>query len=78
MARANYDKANLNPHKEARLAMWIWSEQYAKTGLGSMQFYETYLSSRERRLCEQAIKDILKSRDMLPNEKEFQGLPNVS
>ena len=65
----NYDKLNLNPHKEARFAMWLYGELYAKTGLGSMQFYETCLNDNDRKLCEKAVQDILNSRDKKAGEK---------
>ena len=31
---------DLNPHKAAVLAMYLWSERYAKSGLGSMGFWK--------------------------------------
>lgn len=64
----DYDKLNLNPHKEARFAMYYWGILYSKTRLGSMQFYEKYLSDADRRFCESAVKDILNSRNKKPNE----------
>ena len=63
MAQTNYDKKNLNPHKEAKFAMYHWHDDYARKGLGSMQFYEKYLSAEDRKFCERAVADILKSRD---------------
>lgn len=65
----DYTKSNLNPHKEARFAMWLYSDLYARTGLGSMQFYETYLSDADRRSCVQAIEDISNARDKRKGEK---------
>lgn len=67
----NYDKLNLNPHKEARFAMFHWHDAYAKTGLGSMQFFETYLSDSDRNYCKQAVKEILASRDRKESPKQL-------
>ena len=30
---------NLHPHKEAVIAMWLFGSDYAKKGLGSMDYY---------------------------------------
>jgi hypothetical protein len=61
-------KRNLNPHKEARFAMWFWHTAYAASGLGSMTFYEEYLNDNDRKLCTEAVAEILKSRDKLKEE----------
>ena len=68
MPQTNYDKKNLDPHKEARFAMFHWHDLYAKTGLGSMQFYEKYLNDNDRKYCERAVTEILKSRDKKASE----------
>lgn len=65
----DYTKLNLDPHKEARFAMWFYHDLYAETGLGSMKFYETYLSDRDRAMCVEAIKDITDSRNKGQAEK---------
>ena len=43
-------RRNLNPHREARLAMIKWSAQYAAQGGGSMDFWDT-LHESKKRLC---------------------------
>ena len=68
MARRNYDKLNLDPHKEAKFAMWFWSSEYAKSRMGSMQFYKKYLTDSDRKMCEEAVQKILNARDRRPNE----------
>lgn len=63
MKPRDYTKLNLNPHKEARMAMWLYGLLYSKTGLGSMEFYEKYLNDSNRKTCERAVKDILEARE---------------
>jgi hypothetical protein len=31
---------NLNPHKPARAAMWLWGKEYSQQGGGSMDFWD--------------------------------------
>jgi len=69
MKKRNYDKLNLNPHKEARFAMWFWHNKYANSKLGSMAFYETHLKDSDRMLCIEAVVDILHARNEEENEK---------
>jgi hypothetical protein len=61
-------RRNLDPHKEARFAMWFWHEAYAKAGLGSMNFYEEFLNDNDRKMCVRAVAEILKSRDKTEEE----------
>lgn len=65
----DYTKLNLTPHKAARFAMWLFGKDYAKSGLGSMAFYETYLNDSDRLLCEDAVKTILEARDKEEGDK---------
>lgn len=67
--KKDYTKSNLNPHKEARFAMWYYGSLYADSGLGSMEFYEQYLLDANREMCERAVKDILSARDKKEGEK---------
>jgi len=43
---------NLNPHREARLAMMVWHKEYSEQRGGAMDFYDK-LSDSEKRLCKQ-------------------------
>jgi hypothetical protein len=58
MTEQERDKRNLNPSKEARAAMWLWSKEYSKQAGGSMDFYDKLDPSRKR-LCTQMVDDIL-------------------
>lgn len=50
---------NLNPHAEARLAMWLWSYEYANEQHGgSMDFWDS-LSEHRKHLCVRAVDEIL-------------------
>lgn len=48
---------NINPTTEAVFAMYHWHDEYAKSGGGSMDFYDS-LSSVEKRYCQDAIARI--------------------
>lgn len=52
---------NLNPHKPAKAAMYLWGERYSKQGGGSMDFWDA-LSESERRLARDLVADIEKAR----------------
>lgn len=45
-------RRNLNPHREARLAMIVWGREYAAQRGGSMDFYDGLDDSRKRLLRE--------------------------
>ena len=51
---------NLNPHKEARVAMSIWGKEYSEQGGGSMDFYDR-LSIDRQRLCVRVVDAIAQS-----------------
>jgi hypothetical protein len=53
---------NLNPHKPARAAMWLWGERYSKQGGGSMDFWDK-LTNSEKDTCRRMVKDILDARE---------------
>ena len=57
----SYDAAtarrDLNPHKAARMAMWLWSANYAASGLGSMGYWDS-LSEQARETCREAVSEI--------------------
>lgn len=49
---------DLDPHKPARAAMWLWGACYAKSGLGSMGFWREQLTEEERDLCRRMVAEI--------------------
>lgn len=52
---------NLHPHAEARLAMALWSEEYAfKQKGGSMDFWDS-LSQSRKRLCKDIVDGIFEA-----------------
>lgn len=52
-------RRNLNPHAEARLAMSLWSHEYAHEQRGgSMDFWDS-IGEQRRKLCIDIIDDIL-------------------
>ncbi len=50
-------KRNLNPHVEARLAMFVWGSEYSKQHGGSMDFWDK-LSESRKELCREQVKII--------------------
>lgn len=52
---------NLAPHAEARLAMALWSHEYAHEQRGgSMDFWDSRTAS-QKRLCVDIVDDIVKA-----------------
>lgn len=50
---------NLHPHAEARLAMVLWSHEYAhEQNGGSMDFWHSR-TDRQKRLCQDTVDAIL-------------------
>lgn len=53
MTEAERARRNLNPHAEARMAMVIWSDEYAFTQRGgSMDFWDSLSEGRKRQAKE--------------------------
>ena len=48
---------NLNPHKAAKTAMFLWPKDYAVFGGGSMDFWDS-LSPRQRNYCRDLVRSI--------------------
>jgi hypothetical protein len=56
-------RRNLNPHAEARLAMVLWSHEYAHEQRGgSMDFWDS-LDDLRKRLCISVIDGILEAHE---------------
>jgi hypothetical protein len=55
---------NLNPHKSALLAMWLWGREYSQQGGGSMDFWDR-LSESRKRICRECLDRLQKA----PEEK---------
>lgn len=54
---------NLNPTAEARLAMWLWSHEYAHEQRGgSMDFWDSLDDARKRR-CREIVDDVLRANE---------------
>lgn len=52
---------NLRPHAEARLAMVLWSQEYAfEQNGGAMDFWDSRTDS-QKRLCVDVVNGILKA-----------------
>jgi len=64
---------DLNPHKEAIVAMLLWNKEYAQSGRGSMNFYEHYLSESDRRICREQVDKILKAPSELRDAAKRTG-----
>lgn len=55
---------NLNPHKPAVIAMWLWGHEYSQQGGGSMDFWDK-LSESRKRICRECLDRLQKA----PEEK---------
>ncbi len=54
-------RRDLDPHKAARAAMWLYGAEYAKQGGGSMTFWDR-LPQNRKNLCRDLVRDIEKAR----------------
>lgn len=59
---------NLNPHKSARAAMWLFGVRYSQQRGGSMDFWDT-LPEYEKDACRRMVREINQSR-IDPDETE--------
>ena len=59
---------DLNPHKEAVAAMWLWGAEYSRSGLGSMGFWDQQNNARKM-LCADMVKQIEKARPATKQEE---------
>lgn len=57
-------KRNLNPHKWAVAAMWIFGKEYSEQGGGSMDFWESLPASKQR-LAKDLVNAINRAPDAL-------------
>lgn len=54
-------RRNLRPHAEARLAMALWSREYAHEQRGgSMDFWDA-IGAQRQRICREVVDEILKA-----------------
>jgi hypothetical protein len=58
------DARNLNPHKSARAAMWLYGHAYAAQSGGSMDFWDS-LPEYKKRLCRDMV-DAIERADVEP------------
>lgn len=58
---------NLNPHKPARAAMFMYGAEYARQGGGSMDFWDG-LDRRRKELCRQLVSEVIASRSEKDSE----------
>lgn len=49
-----------DPNRRELVAMWIWSTEYAKGGLGAVEFYERLNEARKRQINE-CIKQFMEA-----------------
>jgi hypothetical protein len=56
---------NLNPHKPAVAARFLWGKEYAAQGGGSMDFWDRLDQSRKR-LCRDLVERIKAAPDEVP------------
>ncbi len=54
---------NLHPHAEARLAMAMWSHEYAHEQRGGVMDFWDHIGPSRRRIVVQSLDDILKAMD---------------
>lgn len=59
------DRDNLNPHKAAVAAMYLFGARYAGQRGGAMDFWEG-LSASEQGLCERLVSAVAAAREDLP------------
>lgn len=55
------EKRNLDPHRSARCAMWLYGKRYSSQGGGSMDFWDR-LSKSEKETCRRMAEQIVTTR----------------
>jgi hypothetical protein len=58
----NQTHRNLNPHKPARMAMYLFGERYAAQSGGSIDFWDK-LSEGDKQLCRECVDKLEQSRE---------------
>jgi len=53
-------RRNMNPHRSAKAAMWLYSERYSRLGIGSMNFWDN-LTKSEKDTCRRMVAEIERS-----------------
>lgn len=57
MSDKEREKLNLDPHKGAVAAMWLWGAAYDAQKGGSMDFWDS-LTESQREQCKRLVQDI--------------------
>ena len=52
---------NMNPHKEARAAMWLFGTRYGAQNGGSMDFWDS-ISEKDKNICRSLVTAIGKAK----------------
>ena len=52
---------NLDPHRPAKCAMWLYGHEYSKQGGGSMDFWDK-LTKSQKETCRRMAEDIATTR----------------
>jgi hypothetical protein len=60
MSEPDRTRRNLNPHKAAYAAMYLYGPEYAAQRGGSMDFWDK-LSESKRRVCRDLVAAVLKA-----------------
>lgn len=58
MSKEERTRENLNPHRPAKAAMWLFGSRYANYTGGSIDFWES-LSDTDRAICRRLVDDII-------------------
>jgi len=61
------EERNLDPHRPARCAMWLYNDQYTKQKGGSMDFWDK-LSDSDKKICRRMAEQISCTRPESNNE----------
>ena len=68
-------RRNLNPHRPAKCAMWLYGKRYASQGGGSMDFWDKLLE-QEKNTCRRMAVDIVNTRP--ESESEFKKARKIN
>lgn len=61
--QARRDQRNQRPHAEARLAMAMWSHEYAHEQRGGVMDFWDAIGDQRRRLCVEVVDAVLKANE---------------
>jgi len=72
MNEAERLQRNINPHKEALLAIYVWGGRYSQQSGGCMDFWDS-LSKHDKEICVYGVDTILNTPHRASEPEDAEG-----